>query len=94
MAAQYVSVAARHVWGDGGNPASEQLLSSIATEIGWAPDEFLAYTISVTAAQRQRDTLAAARSAGVFGVPTVVLTGQLWWGNDRREFVEEALIHG
>lgn len=94
VAAQYLSVAARHVWGQGGNPASEQLLSSVASEMGWAPADLLTYTVSATGAQRQRETLATARASGVFGVPTTVLNGQLWWGNDRLAFVEEALAHG
>jgi 2-hydroxychromene-2-carboxylate isomerase len=94
MAARYLDVAARHVWGAGGDPAGEALIAAVATEMGWAPQELLSYTLSAPAAQRQRETLAAARAAGVFGVPTSVLNGQLWWGNDRLEFVQEALNHG
>ncbi len=91
---RYLDVAARHVWGAGGNPGDEVLIGSVAAELGWNAHELLAYTVSIQAAQRQRDTLAAARAAGVFGVPTTVLDGQLWWGNDRLESVQEALRHG
>jgi 2-hydroxychromene-2-carboxylate isomerase len=28
---------------------------------------------------------------GVFGVPTIIVGDQMWWGNDRLDFVEEFL---
>ncbi len=94
MAARYLEVAARHVWGTGGNPGDEELIGAVATELGWSAQELFTYTVSSQAEQRQRETLAAARAAGVFGVPTTILDGQLWWGNDRLGFVQEALRHG
>jgi 2-hydroxychromene-2-carboxylate isomerase len=94
MAARYLDVAARHIWSAGGDPAGQALIAAVATEMGWAPQDLLSYSLSAPAAQRQRETLAAARAAGVFGVPTSVLNGHLWWGNDRLGFVQEALSHG
>jgi len=94
VAPRYVATAARHVWGLGGDPASETVITAIAGEMGWNPQDLLSYTLSPPAMQRQRETLAAARAAAVFGVPTSVVNGQLWWGNDRLTLVQEALSHG
>ncbi|WP_367713255.1 DsbA family protein [Ketogulonicigenium vulgare] len=33
----------------------------------------------------------AARAAGVFGSPTYVFNGELFWGQDRLDFLAEAM---
>ncbi len=94
MAARYLDVAGRHIWGQGGDPASEGLIAAVATELGWPPGELLSYTVSPEAMRRQSETLDDAHATGVFGVPTTVWDGRLWWGNDRLAFVQEALRNG
>lgn len=94
VAAAYVGAAAHQVWGLGGDPASEPLMAAVAQAMGWDAQELFSYTLSPAALQRERETLAAGRAAGVFGVPTCVVEGQLWWGNDRLSSVQEALRHG
>ncbi|NRD91087.1 hypothetical protein C8024_18985, partial [Sphingopyxis sp. BSNA05] len=34
---------------------------------------------------------ANAQQVGVFGAPTMILDGQMWWGNDRLDFLREYL---
>ena len=43
--------------------------------------------------QALRDNTQAALAAGVFGVPTLDVGGQLFWGNDAHEFALAALRH-
>ena len=39
----------------------------------------------------QRWALQAAIDAGVFGAPSYVIDGEIFWGQDRLDFVERAL---
>ena len=86
VASRYLQAAALRVWSEGGACEDESLLASLALDMGWEPQEFLHYTLSPAAADRQRKTLERAREAGVFGVPTIVVAGESWWGNDRLDF--------
>ena len=91
MAEPYLQLAAARVWGAGTPPEDEALLRGLAEELGWPVQEFIDYTDSPAAVARLRASLLDARAAGVFGVPTAVLDGQLWWGNDRLALAEAAL---
>jgi 2-hydroxychromene-2-carboxylate isomerase len=59
--------------------------------MGWNPREFLAYTASDIALARLRITNDLALQHGVFGVPTMRIGSEIWWGNDRLEFLEDFL---
>jgi 2-hydroxychromene-2-carboxylate isomerase len=91
LAARYLQLAAHRVWAEAAAPEDDEVLRAIAGDMGWNPQEFLDYTASAQAAERQREMLLRARRAGVFGVPTAVLDDQLWWGNDRLSLAEAAL---
>jgi len=78
-------------WGQGGDISSDQILARLAETMGWPAAEFIAYA---SAAKAQPDYLASNLEAvekGVFGVPTIIIDEQMWWGNDRLDFVEEHL---
>lgn len=87
----YVIRAFHKVWGEGASMIDETMLRSLASELGWNENEFLNFTLSDAAdAQYQAATLAA-HNRGVFGVPTFIVDDQLWWGNDRLDFISEYL---
>ena len=65
------------------------MLAEVAAKLGWDADSFLRFTQSPEADAQYRASTAAAHQAGVFGVPTVAIDGEMWWGNDRLDFVEE-----
>ncbi len=44
--------------------------------------------------RRLAQTAEEARSAGAFGVPTFVVDGEVFWGQDRLELLEDALARG
>lgn len=78
-------------WGLGGDMGSDETLTRLAEVMGWSPVEFIEYT---SASKALPDYVASNRQAvekGVFGVPTIIVDDQMWWGNDRLDFVEEYL---
>ena len=93
-AATYLRTAARRVWAEGGDPESEALLRDLSRELGWDAGDFLRFVSSPAAFHRERLSLARAREAGAFGVPTAVVGGRLWWGNDRLFLAEAAWAGG
>lgn len=88
---EYVESAYRHTWGEGGAPDDEALLRNVANELHWDPEDFLGYINSPEAEESYQATTREAIGKGVFGVPTVMIGDQMWWGNDRLLFVEEYL---
>lgn len=44
--------------------------------------------------QRLKDETDAALTAGIFGAPTVIVDGEMFWGNDRRAQIERWLESG
>ena len=92
--ADYVTHVWRRVWGEGGDMASDDLMRGVAADMGWDADEYLAFTSSDDAETRYRASTQAAHVRGVFGVPTIMIGEEMWWGNDRLDFVEEFLAGG
>jgi 2-hydroxychromene-2-carboxylate isomerase len=91
VARDYVREAYDATWGQGGDPSSDELLTSLAAKLGWDADEFLGYISSPEAEERYEAVFAAAAERGVFGVPIMIVGEEMWWGNDRLEFLEEFL---
>jgi len=58
--------------------------------LGGSPDEYERYALGEGDAEQQR-IVAAAQTAGVFGVPTCVLDGELFWGGDRIDLLERKI---
>jgi 2-hydroxychromene-2-carboxylate isomerase len=88
---RYVTAAWRRVWGAGGDMTDAALMRDVAAELGWDEAEFLAFTQSPEAESRYRRATREAHARGVFGVPTMMIGDDMWWGNDRLEFLEQFL---
>jgi len=87
----FVQAAFDAVWGRGGDPASTELHAEVARACGLAPEELVTAIDSaeiVGAYDRENE---AAQARGVFGVPIFLVDEQIYWGNDRIEFLEEYL---
>lgn len=88
----YVTAAFSSAWGRGGEDLDDPLLlAKIARELGWPEAEFLAFLDSSQAAERFEALNLEAHARGVFGVPTMLIGEEMWWGNDRLQFLEEFL---
>ena len=76
---------------DGRDIAEESMRRDVAKDLGWPPDEFIAFTTSDESLRRYRTATTEAHDRGVFGVPTIIVGNEMWWGNDRLDFLDEFL---
>lgn len=87
-------------WEEGGSPKglSEEdedgPVSEIARRIGEDPKEVLEGAATPEAKQALAAATTEALERGVFGAPAFFVNEEMFWGNDRLHFVEEALIQG
>jgi 2-hydroxychromene-2-carboxylate isomerase len=84
----WVTLAWRRIWGEGAAMNSDELLGEIGQSMGWDVQDLLRYTESEAAIQRLRASNETATQRGIFGVPTMAIGDEIWWGNDRLDFVE------
>lgn len=89
--ARYLQTAWHLVWGCGGAMGDQLLMGELCASLGWNLGTFNAFTDSEAAGQRYAASQARSEKLGVFGVPTMCIDGEMWWGNDRLHFVEEYL---
>lgn len=85
----YVNEAYRRIWGLGAQVGDPAQLRQIAELLQWNPDEFLSYISSVQAQTEFRRQCVLAHAKGIFGAPMMVVDDEVWWGNDRLDFLEE-----
>lgn len=87
----YVNFIFHRIWGEGGKMDDTDMLHDVAQRLGWDPVAFLAFVESPEPERLLSDATVAAHRLGVFGVPTIMIDEEMWWGNDRIDFVEEYL---
>jgi 2-hydroxychromene-2-carboxylate isomerase len=82
------------VWAEEANFNDETVIAALITRIGLSAPDVLAQARSEPAAailaQNGRDAVAA----DVFGAPCYVLDGEVFWGQDRLELLDDALTSG
>ena len=66
-------------------------LRKVAAALGVDADAFEAASESPEIRQALIDSTNQAREAGVFGAPSMIIEGELYWGKDRLEFIEDHL---
>jgi carboxymethylenebutenolidase len=81
----------RAVWAEERNIADPETLAKIAAEQGLDGQELLAAAQEPAAGAGDQANTDAAVAAGVFGAPTFVIGDELFWGQDRLDFVARAL---
>ena len=81
----------RAVWAEERDIADEGTLGAILGEGGFDAEELFGKAAADDIAKRYADTTAEAHRREVFGSPTWVLDGENFWGQDRLDFLEEAL---
>ncbi len=79
------------VWAQERNIADEAVLAQILQECG-LPAGLLEYAHSQAVQERYEAHTQAAIDAGVFGAPSYVIDGEIFWGQDRLEFVQRKLL--
>jgi 2-hydroxychromene-2-carboxylate isomerase len=66
-------------------------LCEIAADLGVDPQEFEDVSESAKVRQTLIDSTNTALEKGIFGAPTMVIDGEIYWGKDRMEFIEDQL---
>ena len=84
----------RHAYGEGAESFDDALLKAIALKAGLDADRLVAEIDAPQAQARHHATLEAALSVGVFGVPSFVIGGEVFWGNDRIVLLRHHLANG
>jgi 2-hydroxychromene-2-carboxylate isomerase len=86
----YVDAIYRAIWVDGKNMNDPEVVAAVLHQAGFDPAALLAMANDPEVKDRLKsDQDAVAR--GVFGAPTFFVDGQMYWGQDRLDFVKEAL---
>jgi 2-hydroxychromene-2-carboxylate isomerase len=78
----------RATWVDGRPVHEPEALRSVLAESGLDADTWLTDAASEPAKRRLRQNTEGALASGVFGVPTMMVRGELFWGFDDLEFLE------
>jgi len=82
----------RALWAEERNTADPKVRVQIAEENGFPGKELLAAETSEAVQNLYRKYSEEAEKLGVFGAPTVVLNGERFWGQDRFDFLDRALV--
>jgi len=78
----------RAAWVEGRALAEAEVVGEQLRELALDADTLLAAAATDAVKQRLRENTQAALDAGVFGVPTLAVRGELFWGFDDLEYLE------
>lgn len=87
----YMEAAWGLAWASGLDMNDPAVLAGLARDLGWSEADFLTFIDSADAEARYEAATLDAESRGVFGVPTMMVGDEMWWGNDRLDFLREFL---
>ena len=89
-----IAFAFRAIWVEERNLADEDTLAEVIAAAGLDPDAILAFARSPEAEAQHGANFDRAKADGVFGSPSYVLDGEVFWGQDRLDMLESALASG
>jgi carboxymethylenebutenolidase len=84
----------RAVWQEEKNAGDLDTLAGLIRDIGLDPDAILKLGAEPRWAERRVADTQAALDRGVFGAPSYVIGNDIFWGQDRLDFVERRLSSG
>lgn len=79
------------MWVDGLNLGDPQVLGALLQRAGFDAQEFLAIIQNPAVKEKLRAETEAAVERGIFGAPTMFVGDEMYFGQDRLDFVKEAL---
>ncbi|MBE2262199.1 MAG: 2-hydroxychromene-2-carboxylate isomerase [Burkholderiaceae bacterium] len=79
------------MWVDGQNLNDPQVVASVLQAAGFDPAAFMALVSDADVKERLKALTLEAVDREVFGAPTMFVGDLMFWGQDRLEFVKEAL---
>jgi carboxymethylenebutenolidase len=82
------------IWEEELNPADEAVLAKLIGECGLDATQVMALGAEPRWTDRKAADTQAALARGVFGAPSYVIGEEIFWGQDRLDFVERRLARG
>ncbi|MDE2580472.1 MAG: 2-hydroxychromene-2-carboxylate isomerase [Rhodospirillales bacterium] len=82
------------LWQEQKDPGDPATLAGLIRDAGQDPERLMALAAEPRWAERRAVDTAAALARGVFGAPSYVIGGEIFWGQDRLMFVEKRLAAG
>jgi carboxymethylenebutenolidase len=82
------------IWEEEANPAEEAVLARLIGECGLDAAQVMALGADPRWAERKAADTQAALARGVFGAPSYVIGEEIFWGQDRLDFVQRRLARG
>ncbi|QFG31573.1 2-hydroxychromene-2-carboxylate isomerase [Pseudomonas umsongensis] len=89
--AAFVDCMFKALWIEGRNLNDPATVGAVLSENGFDPEEILALSAEEDVKSALKDTTEKAVQRGVFGAPSMFVGEQLFFGQDRLDFVIEAL---
>ncbi len=90
--ADFVNAVMAAIWAEDANPADPGTLVALATQHGLDAATLLADAATEAVRAEYRGNTTRALTAGVFGSPFYVFAGEIFWGQDRLDMLEETII--
>ena len=82
------------VWQEERNTGDRAMLAELIRDIGLDPAQVLPLADDPRWIERRQTDTQAALDRGVFGAPSYVIGDEIFWGQDRLEFVQRRLARG
>ena len=90
---KYVDAIFRAVWEEQRNLGEPLELAAVLCQAGFDADAFLSLVSDATVKEQLKNNTEEAVARGVFGAPTFFVGDDMFWGQDRLDFVAEALAN-
>ncbi|MBV9054777.1 MAG: 2-hydroxychromene-2-carboxylate isomerase [Hyphomicrobiales bacterium] len=90
--ADFVNATMRAIWAEDQDVSDPRVLITIAERHGIDGAGLLEFARADAVRTEYRDNTARALAAGVFGSPFYAFAGELFWGQDRLDMLEEAIV--
>ncbi len=94
QAAPFIHAVYRAFFVDDRDISDAAVVGEIAREVGINPAELAAGVQQPEIKERLKTQVDQAINAGVFGAPTIIVDGEVFWGNDRLPQIEQWLAKG
>lgn len=88
---KYLAAIFNAAWRDQKNIADKAVLTEVLASAGFSAEDFFAATENPANKEKLKATTDEAVARGVFGAPTFFVGDEMHFGQDRLDFVEEAL---
>jgi 2-hydroxychromene-2-carboxylate isomerase len=87
----YVDAVYRAIWVEGRNMNEPAIVAAVLQQAGFEPQTLPALAADPEVKERLKTVTQEAVARGVFGAPTFFVGEQMYWGQDRLDFVKQAL---